>query len=117
MGCEQYIEFKGASYCLDIPRSKPKWPPDPPEWLKYLRELIGGPLPDPWQADILDGIRLPGVEQGSWSRDLSRVVEISRLAGQFEAPELREQFGALLRQTSDELLGANAPEVRIELNI
>lgn len=119
MSCERYIEFNGTYICLDLPMTKPKfvWPPDPPEWFRRLFEEIAGPMPDPWRNDILDGIRLPGVEKGSWSRDLTRVVAISQLVERFEAPELREQFGVLLRSTSGDLLGANAPEVRIELNV
>lgn len=123
MSCTRYVEINGVYICLDkyyFYRPKFVWPPDPPEWPEWFERFVNevvGPFPDPRREDILDGVRLPGVEQGSWSRDLTRVVAISQLVEQFEAPELREQFGALLRSASGDLLGANAPEMRIELNV
>lgn len=121
MACERYLEINGTYICLDIPRlvRKFKWPPDPPEWFRDFLEEVAGPQPDPWRGrtDILDGIRLAGVEQGAWSRDITRIVAISDLVQGFEAPELREQFAGLLRSSSDELLQANAPELRVELNL
>ncbi|MFT4226881.1 hypothetical protein [Micropruina sp.] len=120
MACKRYLEFNGAYLCLDVPvlRRKFVWPPDPPEWPEWFKNIIeeiSGP--DSRRQDILDGVRLPGVEQGSWSRDLTRVVAISELVEGFESPELREQFAGLLHSTSDDLLRANAPEVRVELSV
>ncbi len=126
MGCDHYLRFEnGTGICLDliIPyRRKWPWPPDPVDWFDRLKEIVneaGGGFPDPRRevVDILDIVKVPGVEQGAWSRDLARVVTIADMVSQLESAELRERLGTELQVQGDELLQANVPGARLGLTV
>ncbi|MFT4215712.1 MAG: hypothetical protein QM619_00780 [Micropruina sp.] len=125
MSCDHYLKFEnGTGVCLDLVvpyRRKWPWPPDP-DWLQRLKDLVTegvGPVPDPRRGvvDILDSVQVPGVEQGGWSRDITRVVMIADLVSQLESAELRESLGAELRTQSDQLVRANMPGASLGLSV
>lgn len=111
--CKYRIELPnfGITICIPIYYERKKWP-----WEELFVERFKDLFEDPREPlDVLDRVRVEGLERGAWSRDLPRVAGIAAIVEGIESPALREQLAAALNDASQHMLKENGVEAEIQL--